>query len=49
LAGIACLAAISGMLIQGITDTIFFRPEVQISGWFALATLSSQSGQSKEA
>ena len=49
LAGIACLAAISGMLVQGITDTIFFRPEVQISGWFALATLSSQSGQSKEA
>jgi putative inorganic carbon (HCO3(-)) transporter len=49
LAGIACLAAISGMLVQGITDTIFFRPEVQISGWFALATLSSQSCQSKEA
>jgi putative inorganic carbon (HCO3(-)) transporter len=49
LAGIACLAAISGMLVHGITDTIFFRPEVQLTGWFALATLSSQTGQSKEA
>ncbi len=49
LAGIACLAAISGMLVQGLTDTIFFRPEIQITGWFALATLSSQSDQSKEA
>ena len=49
LAGIACLAAISGMLVHGITDTIFFRPEVQHTGWFALATLSSQTGQSKEA
>ena len=48
LAGIACLAAISGLLVQGITDTIFFRPEVQLTGWFALATLSSLSGQSKE-
>ena len=48
LAGIACLAAISGMLVQGLTDTIFFRPEIQITGWFALATLSSQSEQSKE-
>ena len=47
-AGIACLAAISGLLVQGITDTIFFRPEVQLTGWFALATLSSLSGQSKE-
>ena len=49
LAGMACLAAISGMLVHGITDTIFFRPEVQLTGWFALATLSSQTGQSKEA
>ena len=49
LAGIACLAAISGMLVQGLTDTIFFRPEIQITGWFALATLSSQSDPSKEA
>ena len=49
LAGMACLAAIRGMFVHGITDTIFFRPEVQLTGWFALATLSSQTGQSKEA
>ena len=27
-------------MMQGAADTIFFRPEVQISGWFCLATLS---------
>ena len=37
---LGCLAAIAGLLIQGAADTIFFRPEVQISGWFCLATLS---------
>ena len=37
---LGCLAAIAGLLIQGATDTIFFRPEVQIIGWFCLATLS---------
>ncbi|BEV35623.1 IctB family putative bicarbonate transporter [Synechococcus sp. M16CYN] len=42
LAGIACLATIGGLLMQGITDTIFFRPEVQIIGWFAVATLASR-------
>jgi putative inorganic carbon (HCO3(-)) transporter len=41
---LGCLAAIAGLLIQGATDTIFFRPEVQIIGWFCLATLS-QVGQ----
>ena len=37
---LAALAAIAGLCMQGITDTIFFRPEVQLSGWFCLATLS---------
>ena len=36
---LGCLAAIAGLLTQGAADTIFFRPEVQISGWFCLATL----------
>ena len=40
LPALAALAAIAGLCVQGITDTIFFRPEVQISGWFCLATLS---------
>ncbi len=37
---LACVAAIAGLLLQGATDTIFFRPEVQIIGWFCLATLN---------
>ena len=37
---IGCLTAITGLLVHGAADTIFFRPEVQITGWFCLATLS---------
>ena len=43
LIAIGCLAAIAGLLTQGITDTIFFRPEVQLIGWFCLASLSTRS------
>ena len=46
LASIASLAAIAGLLIQGSTDTIFFRPEVQLIGWFALASLVSRPRES---
>ena len=38
----ASLAALAGLLMQGSTDTIFFRPEVQLIGWFALASLVSR-------
>ena len=41
LPAIGALAAIAGLCMQGATDTIFFRPEVQLSGWFCLATLSA--------
>ena len=40
LPALAAVAAIAGLCVQGATDTIFFRPEVQITGWFCLATLS---------
>jgi putative inorganic carbon (HCO3(-)) transporter len=40
LPALAALAAIAGLCVQGATDTIFFRPEVQLIGWFCLATLS---------
>ncbi|MFM2079876.1 MAG: putative bicarbonate transporter, IctB family [Cyanobacteriota bacterium] len=40
LPALAALAAIAGLCVQGATDTIFFRPEVQMSGWFCLATLN---------
>ena len=42
LIAIGSLAAMSGLLTQGITDTIFFRPEVQLVGWFCLASLASR-------
>ncbi|MEB3159008.1 MAG: IctB family putative bicarbonate transporter [Synechococcus sp.] len=37
---LASLVAIGGLLVQGATDTIFFRPEVQVIGLFCLATLA---------
>ena len=46
LAAIASLASIAGLLMQGSTDTIFFRPEVQLIGWFALASLVSRARES---
>ena len=44
-AALASLSAIIGLLTQGITDTIFFRPEVQLIGWFCLATLAAQPSE----
>ena len=35
------MAAVIGLAGHGLVDTIFFRPEVQLSGWFALATLGA--------
>ena len=42
LIAIGSLAAIAGLMTQGITDTILFRPEVQLVGWFCLAGLASR-------
>lgn len=41
LPALGAVAAILGLCVQGLTDTIFFRPEVQLTGWFCLATLAS--------
>jgi putative inorganic carbon (HCO3(-)) transporter len=41
LPALATLAVIAGLGVQGLTDTIFFRPEVQLSGWFCVATLAA--------
>ena len=43
LPALAAVAAIAGLCVHGATDTIFFRPEVQLTGWFCLATLSASS------
>ena len=40
LPALAAIASIAGLCVQGATDTIFFRPEVQLIGWFCLATLA---------
>ncbi|MAR07911.1 MAG: putative bicarbonate transporter, IctB family [Cyanobium sp. NAT70] len=48
-AALASLAAIAALLGQGIADTIFFRPEVQLIGWFCLATLATLPPVSREA
>ena len=45
LIAIGSLAAIAGVMTQGITDTIFFRPEVQLPAWFCLASLASRREQ----
>jgi putative inorganic carbon (HCO3(-)) transporter len=31
----------AGLAVQGLTDTIFFRPEVQLVALFSLATLAA--------
>jgi len=41
LPALGAVAAIAGLCVQGATDTIFFRPEVQLIGWFCLATLNA--------
>jgi putative inorganic carbon (HCO3(-)) transporter len=45
LPSLAAVAVFVGLAVQGLTDTIFFRPEVQLSAFFCLATLAaSQHG-----
>jgi putative inorganic carbon (HCO3(-)) transporter len=45
LPALAVIAVIAGLGVQGLTDTIFFRPEVQLSGWFCIATLAAGAAQ----
>ena len=41
LPALGVMAVIAALGVQGLTDTIFFRPEVQLTGWFCLATLAA--------
>ena len=41
LPSLAAVAAFVGLAVQGLTDTIFFRPEVQLIALFSLATLAA--------
>jgi putative inorganic carbon (HCO3(-)) transporter len=42
---LAAVAVFVGLGVQGLTDTIFFRPEVQLLGLFSLATLSAAGNE----
>ncbi len=41
LPSLAAVALFLGLAVQGLTDTIFFRPEVQLVAFFGLATLAA--------
>jgi putative inorganic carbon (HCO3(-)) transporter len=41
LPSLAAVAMFLGLAVQGLTDTIFFRPEVQLVALFGLATLAA--------
>ena len=41
LPALAAVAVFAGLAVQGLTDTIFFRPEVQLVALFSLATLAA--------
>ena len=41
LPALAAVAMFLGLAVQGLTDTIFFRPEVQLVALFGLATLAA--------
>ena len=43
LPSLAAVAMFLGLAVQGLTDTIFFRPEVQLVALFGLATLAAGS------
>ena len=41
LPALATMAIVVALGVQGLTDTIFFRPEVQLIGWFAVASVAA--------
>jgi putative inorganic carbon (HCO3(-)) transporter len=45
---LAAVAVFVGLGVQGLTDTIFFRPEVQLLGLFSLATLSAAGNEAAQ-
>ncbi len=49
LPSLAAVAVFAGLAVQGLTDTIFFRPEVQLVGLFSLATLAAAAADPQPA
>jgi putative inorganic carbon (HCO3(-)) transporter len=37
---IACVAALAGLMVHGLVDTVFFRPAVQLPFWLIMALLA---------
>jgi putative inorganic carbon (HCO3(-)) transporter len=49
LPSLAAVAVFAGLGVQGLTDTIFFRPEVQLLALFSLATLAAAAADAPQA
>ena len=49
LPSLAAVAVFAGLAVQGLTDTIFFRPEVQLVALFSLATLAAAAADDPRA
>ncbi|MEB3352413.1 MAG: IctB family putative bicarbonate transporter [Cyanobacteriota bacterium] len=48
LPALGALALFAGLIVQGLTDTIFFRPEVQLVAFFALASVAAAASPSPQ-
>jgi putative inorganic carbon (hco3(-)) transporter len=42
---VASLSIVSGMLVHGLVDTVWFRPQVQILWWLAIALIASSNSE----
>jgi putative inorganic carbon (HCO3(-)) transporter len=38
---IAAIATLAGMMVHGLVDTVWYRPQVQLLWWLAIALISS--------
>lgn len=38
---IAAIATLIGMMVHGLVDTVWYRPQVQLLWWLAIALISS--------
>ena len=38
---IAAIATLAGMMVHGLVDTVWYRPQVQLLWWLAIAIVSS--------
>ena len=48
IAGAACFAGLAGLMIHGLVDTVFYRPQIQILFWLLMAIIVKTGKISKE-